>query len=354
MTRKISELDKTELDRAKELHKKAIFINALDSTHSISWDTEFYPTLKKAGVTLLEINVGGQTISTVVNSILEKKSILKKYLGSSYIIAERTEDIYKAKKDGKVAFFFGMQDGAAIARNEWQLETLHKIGVKNFGLAYNLRNCIADGCNELTDAGLSAFGFKVIENCNDIGLLIDLSHVGHQSSLDTIEASKKPVVFTHSNAMAIYRHRRNIQDDQIKAIAEKNGVIGVTAFGPTLRQLKSNDDKPGLEDMLNHLDYFVDSIGVNHVGIGLDTDQKRTVEQVSSFSKILSQTAAEKIVQSGPYEYSWLNWYAAEMRDYSKWPLITDGLVVRGYTDEEILKILGGNFLRVFKEVWDN
>jgi membrane dipeptidase len=326
----------------------------IDSTLTHHLDEEYYNKLIGSGVTLNNIEIGGSNFRETINYLVSNVEALKKIGMDKIIIAKRSDDIIKAKKEGKIAIFWGSQVGRSIESDERLLETLYMMGLRVFGLCYNIRNYIADGLNEITDAGLSAFGHKVVEKCNELGIVIDLSHVGHQSSLDAIEASNQPVIFSHSNAMSVYRNLRNIYDDQVKAISEKNGVIGVTGFGLTIKQLRSNEDKPHLDDMLNHLDYYANMIGTEHIGIGLDVGYKRTKEEVDEqIYHRFDFNAAEWLPKSGAYFYSHNNWYVEELRDPSGWPKITEGLVARGYSDNEILKILGGNFLRIFKEVWD-
>jgi membrane dipeptidase len=357
--KKLSELGKNEVDRARELHKKAIFINALDSTHLPYINNEFYELIVKSGVTSNYFScVDGSNFNAVLNSFMIYNERVQDIGEDRVTTVRNSKDIVKAKNEEKIAFIIGTQRGRIIEEYENLLEVLYHWGLRIFGLCYNIRNYIADGCNELTDAGLSAFGHKVINKCNELGILIDLSHVGRQSSLEVIAGSKDPVVFTHSNARAIYKNRRNLYDEQIKAIGEKKGVIGVCAWGPITKLLTSSDDKPTLEDMLDHVDYFVDLIGVDHVGIGLDLCWNRIRVEAEQFMRQFDQISAEKISQSGPYEYSFDTYFVDELQIDgnacpSTWPIITEGLVARGYSDDEILKILGGNFMRVFEKVWD-
>ena len=358
----IFKLDKNELERAKELHEKSIFVNATDSTFAEVWDEEYYDQLLKSGITLTQLEIQGWNFNQSLEYFTNYIKSLNNVGMDKFILARRTEDIIRAKKEGKIALFFGTQHGAIIETDEEcgvresgarALETLHLLGLRTFILCYNLRNYIADGCNEITDSGLSAFGYEVVKKCNELGIIIDLSHVGRKSSLETIEASKDPVIFSHSNAIGVYRNRRNLYDDQIKAIGEKNGIIGVTAFGPMVKLLTSNDDKAYLEDMLDHFDYVIDRIGAKYVGIGLDVGWKRTMGEAGHHLMSLAFSANEMLLDSGAYTYSLHNWYVEELKAASNWPKITEGLVARGYSDDEILKILGGNFMRVFKVVWD-
>ncbi len=350
----IFELSKNELDRSRELHEKAIFVVPTSGTFVQHWHKEYYDKLLKGGVVLYNLELEGNNFRQVIDHLDKYNDKLDNIGRENIIIAKTSEDVYRAKREGKVSFFICSQHGAVIERNTGLLKIFYDLGMRVFGLCYSLRNYIADGCNEITDAGLSAFGQRVVKKCNDLGMVIDLSHVGRQSSLEAIELSKDPVCFTHSNAMKVYRSRRNLYDDQIQAIGERNGVIGVNGWGPMVKQLTSNEDKPTLSDMLDHLDYMVGLVGVDHVGMGLDVGWGRTAEEVESDKKMPGFSAgAERITMSGPYEYSHHNWYVKELWDPEDWPLITDGLVARGYSDDEILKILGENFMRVFKAVWD-
>jgi len=352
--KKISELDKKEVDRARELHKKAIFVLPIIGTFLQHWHQEYYEKLIKGGTTLNNMELHGKTFRQAIETLVTFHEKLSNIGWDKMIIAKTSEDVYRAKKEGKVATFFGTQRGSIIEDDHRLLEPLYILGLRLFGLCYNMRNNIADGCNEITDAGLSAFGQRVVKKCNDLGIVIDLSHVGHQSSLDAIELSNDPVVFSHSNAMNVYKSRRNLYDDQIKAIAERSGVIGVAAWGPITKQLISNEDLPTIEDMMDHLDYFVEMIGVDHVGIGMDCGWRRTKEEVEEFKMWPEVKAgAERLTMSGPYEYSHHNWNVKELRDPENFPVITECLVARGYSDEDIIKILGENFMRVFKKVWD-
>lgn len=354
VSKKLSELDKNEIDRAREIHKKSIFVNLIDSTAVKHWDKEYYNMLANSGVTLDQMDIEGYSFREALDYFTAYTTAIKNFGIDKAIIVRSTEDVIRAKKEGIIAFYFHTQHGAIIEKDEKLLEPLYNMGLRIFGLCYNLRNYIADGCNDITDSGLSAFGHKVVEKCNELGIVIDLSHVGHQSSLEAIELSKDPVIFSHSNANGVYKNRRNIRDDQIKAIAERNGVIGACSWSPMVKQLKSNEDAAYLEDMLDHVDYFVNMMGVDHVGLGIDVGWKRTQEEVQDqLYNSFEFNAAEWIPKSGSYLYSLHNWFVEDLKDASNWPKITEGLVSRGYSDKEILKILGENFMRVFKAVWD-
>jgi membrane dipeptidase len=194
---------------------------------------------------------------------------------------------------------------------------LYKLGVRLLTLTWNQRNQIADGAGESrTGSGLTEFGLKVIGEMNNLGMLIDVSHLSETGFWDVIKRSNAPIVASHSNCYALCPHLRNLKDEQIKAIADKGGVIGITFVPNFLTQEKR---KTTVEDVAKHIDYLVEKAGVDYVGLGSDFDGTGGLP--------LGLEGVDKI------------------------PNITEELLNQGYKEKDIKKILGENFLRVFKEV---
>jgi len=207
-------------------------------------------------------------------------------------------------------------------------------------LVFNTRNYVGDGCGERTNAGLSYLGLELVEKMNELGMLIDLSHCGVQTTLDAIEASKDPVFCNHVGARALYPTMKRLKTDQeLLALAKKGGLAGVSAIP---NQLSGNAEQ-GIEDMLNHIDYFVNLIGVDHVAIGLDIVFGDHVEYHRRAAKTTFKLSYIGQGLEAPYMYG--------IESPEEWPNITRGLVARGYSDDDITKILGGNALRLIKEV---
>jgi membrane dipeptidase len=207
-------------------------------------------------------------------------------------------------------------------------------------LVFNTRNYVGDGCGERTNAGLSYLGLELVERMNDLGMLIDLSHCGIQTTLDAIGASEDPVLCNHVGARALYpRMKRLKTDEELKSLADKGGIAGVSAIP---NQLSGNVEQ-GIEDMLNHIDYIVKLIGVDHVAIGLDIVFGDHVEYHRKAAKTTFKLDYIGQGLDAPYMYG--------IESPEEWPNITRGLVSRGYSDEEIKKILGGNAFRLIKEV---
>ncbi len=226
------------------------------------------------------------------------------------------EDVLKAKEKNATAGLLAIEGGEALEGSLSALRMLYKLGLRAIGLTWNQRNRIAEGVGDcVSGGGLSSFGRDLIAEMNKLGVIVDVSHLSPAGFWDVLEYSSKPIIASHSNSRAVCDHPRNLYDDQIKALAENGGVMGMNYCLPFVK----DSDHVTVEDMLDHVDHIVKLVGVNHVGLGSDFDG------ISASPKGLENV--------------------------STIPNFTQGLVDRGYTDEEIVKILGGNYLRVLKEV---
>jgi membrane dipeptidase len=225
------------------------------------------------------------------------------------------DDIIKASKEGKVAAVLSIEGGEAIEGSLSALRMLYRLGVRAMGLTHSPRNLLADGNRETrAKGGLTNLGVQVVEEMNKLGMIVDVSHLNEQGFWDVVQVCKGPLIASHSNVWSLCKVGRNLKDDQIRAIAEKRGVMGVNFVARFLEK----EGKATIETLLDHIDYVANLIGPDHVGLGSDFDGGGRLP---------------------------------ELEDCSKMPNITRGLVKRGYSDEDIKKILGGNFLRVFKQV---
>jgi len=225
--------------------------------------------------------------------------------------------IKETNKAGKIAAILAIEGGESLEGDLAVLKVLYRLGVRLLTLTWNYRNEIADGLYESrTGGGLTEFGIKIIEEMNKLGMIIDVSHLSEAGFWDVIKFSKSPIIASHSNCFNVCSHWRNLKDEQIKAVADKNGVIGIT-YVPAF--LTKDERKATIEDVVRNIDYIVKKVGIDYVGLGSDFDG---VENLP-----LDLEGIEKI------------------------PNITAELLKQGYKEEYIRKILGGNFLRVFKEV---
>ena len=231
----------------------------------------------------------------------------------------------------------------SVADQLMHIEVFFKLGIRMMHLTYNRRNLIGDGCAEEANAGLSDFGKQVIAEMNRVGVIPDCAHSGLRTSYDAAKCSKKPVVASHAVAGGLSTHYRSKSDEVIQAIKETGGYVGICAHAPFLQH------DMNIKTFIDHIDYVARKFGVDHVAIGTDHG-----------TSLGTGVSGYKPNPNRPiWESYWRPPYAGiapEMRDghdsmtWINWPMFTVGLVQRGYTDDEIRKIIGGNVLRVCEE----
>ena len=219
-----------------------------------------------------------------------------------------------------------------------------RLGVRMMHLTYNRRNLIGDGCAESADAGLSSFGKEVIAEMNRTGVLVDVAHSGLKTSFEAAKVSSKPVVASHSAAGALSTHYRAKSDEVIQAIKESGGFVGICGHPPFLQGTMD------LNAMLDHIEYIARKFGVDHVAIG--TDNGVSLAPVETASKMpLTRPIWEQFWTAPGAGYELMTKEQYDSVNWLNWPMYTVGLVQRGFTDEEIRKIIGGNVLRVITEI---
>ena len=259
------------------------------------------------------------------------------------------DDIEAVKAAGKHCLYMTgngvplTQDWNTIPDELRYLKIFYQLGIRMMHLTYQRRNMIGDGCGETSNAGLSDFGKAVVAEMNRVGVIVDCAHSGWQTSLEAAQLSGKPMVASHTVAGALYAHIRSKPDEVIKAIADTDGLVGICCISRFLR------GKGDLNALLDHIDYVAKKFGVDHVAIGTD------IAYTSSYSAAENKKAAVGGLrrQREAFRSLWPkdDFIPTEEADLSlswtNWPLYTVGLVQRGYSDEDIRKILGGNVMRV-------
>lgn len=256
-----------------------------------------------------------------------------------------TEQIVRAKADGKIAFIISIE-GAAMIENELdRLDVLYGLGVRCIGIAYSEGNALGAGLKEPRDGGLTAFGRKAVERMNKLGLAIDVSHSGDVTAMDTIELSSKPVFITHAGARSLWDSRRLKPDDVIKACAAKGGVIGIEAAPHTT--ITRNRPRHTIESFMEHFEYCVDLVGIDHVAFGPDVLFGDHVGLHTTLTEALSIGASR-----GQLEYPRVEFVDGLENPSEAFPNIVRWLVKHGYSDDDIGKAVGGNVMRVLKATW--
>ena len=251
-------------------------------------------------------------------------------------------EIRQAKRDGLVALYAQWQPFVPAPRDLRALDVAYAKGLRSFMLTYNQMDNIGVGCTERVDAGLSMFGVSVVKHCNDIGMIVDVSHCGYQTTMDACRCSTKPVTANHTAAKALYSHARGKKDEALKAIADTGGIVGVVAV-PAFLTSAAN---PSIQHMLDHIEYISDHIGWRHVCIGTDWPMQAPLDILGVTLKIEAQNIGFR--EEDRLDLTMRLDGFEDSRDLLN---ITRGLVGRGFEDEQIKGILGENALRVFEEI---
>ena len=243
------------------------------------------------------------------------------------------DDIVAAKQQGNVGFLPTLEQ-LAIGNRMDRVDALHSMGIRLAGITYNRRNYIGDGLYERNPGGLSNFGIEVVHRMNEVGMAVDLSHASMRTAMDAIEHSRTPVVFSHNAAYTIRPNRRTRKDEELAACARKGGLICITAVPNSL----SDDPEQDIECVLDHYEYMVNLVGIDHVGIGTDT----TIGDHVAFHRLM-------MGRDGPTEFPAP--YLNGLESPADGKNIVRGLIRRGYSDQDVQKIIGGNALEFFRRV---
>lgn len=237
-------------------------------------------------------------------------------------LAFSPDDVAENQKKGLISVFMGMENAAPIQESLSLLRTFYRLGVSYMTLTHNGDNAVADSAAEGKRwGGLSPFGREVVAEMNAMGMMIDLSHASDQTFWDVIKLSKAPVIATHSSCRALCSHRRNLTDEMLKALGEKDGYVGIN-FYPFFLSDQYEEGKPwrpGVKEIVDHIDHAVSLAGIDHVGIGSDFDGIEVTPE-----------GVENISQIG---------------------VVLDEMRRRGYSESDILKVSGQNLLDVFARI---
>ncbi len=338
-------LKPADLERAHALHARAIVI---DATCPLARDPEHLQRWIDGGVTAVAPSLASTDDSRAAIRTIGRWLRLIERRGDALRLVTRADDILAAKRERRLGIIFHFQGADPVEDQIDLLSVYHRLGVRIIQLTYNRKNRVGDGCEERTDAGLSKFGVALVREMNRLGILVDGSHTGVRTTLDAMEVSSAPVVFSHANARAVHPSARNLTDEQIRAVARTGGVIGAVGYPAFV----SADPRPTIDQLVAHIDYVARLVGPQHVGLGIDY----FLGMAGIATNTQAQAMYRDLLDSGiwePANYPPPPWYyPAGMETPEGFPRLTDALVAHGYADAEIEGVLGGNFLRVFRQVW--
>ena len=262
--------------------------------------------------------------------------------GDLILQVHSTRDIQRAKRDGQTGIILGFQNVSALGEDLGRVELFKELGVGIAQMAYNTRNPVGDGCYESEDGGLSDFGLDVVKEMNRVGMMCDLSHVGAKTSEDVILASERPVCYSHCLPNRLKEHPRNKSDGQLKFIADNDGFVGVTMFPPFLQK----GSEATVDDYVEAIDYVIDLVGEDRVGIGTDFTQGYGPDFFEWITH--DKGTGRKLIDLGEIVYP------EGMREIADFPNLTAAMGRAGWSEAKIRKVMGENWVSVLGTVWGN
>ncbi len=330
-----------------DVYRNAVVIDGLNVSN---WDSPaVYGSLRNGGVSAINATIATwEGFEQTMDAAAAWGARFDRH-GDSITRVETVEDVLAAKREGRTGIILGFQNASPIENRLDRLALFHGLGVRIIQVTYHERNLLGNGCYERRDDGLSSFGIDAVREMNRLGILIDLSHVGPRTTMETIEVSEKPVACTHANSKGYYDVPRNKALDAVKLLAEKGGVVGATCITSFLR----TGPRSTLADYVDAIDDLVQHAGIDHVGIGTDFTQ----DQPESFWLYIAAQQGTKYPAS--FTDPGRRWkvndptlYPAGLQTPDDLPMLAGALLDRGYTAEDTAKLLGGNWLRLFRDVW--
>jgi membrane dipeptidase len=316
-----------------------------DARFPMELEPEWNEARKTSGLNAISTTLGafGEDMFSFENALKDIANWTRKFDAVDDLVkVTAARDIERAVREDKMGIILNFQNSTHIGSRLDNLDFFYNLGIRIIQLTYNDLNLVGAGCTERTDCGLSKFGLKVVERMNELGMMVDVSHTGYCTTMDAIEASDAPVAFTHTVCKALIDHDRAKTDEQLEALAEKGGYCGIVVVPFFITE----SDDPTLAHFLDHVDHAVKVMGANKVGVGTDWGTESP--------EALRKKMDEELMAKLGFEKKHRTTFVATTKGYRDWkdfPNISRGLVSRGYSDEEVKGILGGNFLRIFREV---
>jgi membrane dipeptidase len=301
-------------------------------------DDNFLPQLeryRRAGVNVVSVNAGFDAMpwGNTVLMLAQFRRWIRQH-EASYCVIDKVADIEQARQTGRLAITFDIEGGGALNGQLDMVELYYDLGVRWMLIAYNLNNALGGGCQD-DDGGLTQFGRQVIDEMQRVGMVICCTHTGFRTTMEVMERATAPVIFSHSNPLGVWQHKRNIRDEAIRACARSGGVVGINGIGLFLDGNQARTDS-----IVRHIDYVAQLVGVEHVGLGLDY--------------VFDHEEMDEYVRNNPASFPAADGYAAGARiiEPERIPQIAQALLQLGYSDSALRGVLGENHLRVARQVW--
>ncbi|MCP3990198.1 MAG: membrane dipeptidase [Actinomycetia bacterium] len=325
------------MNPASELHQSAVVVDGLIVAN---WGRDVFEDMRRGGLTAANCTCAiWEGFQATMDNIAEWKAAFRDH-GDLITPVRKSTDVQWAKDNDRTGIILGFQNATPFEGNLGYIELFKEVGVGIVQMAYNTQNMVGSGCYESSDGGLSDFGREVVAEMNRVGIMCDLSHVGAVTSRDVIEASDKPVCYSHCLPEGLKIHPRNKSDEELRFIVDHGGFIGVTMFPPFL----ANGVHSTVHDYVEAIDYVINIAGTDNVGIGTDftqgydrdffewiTHDKGRARKLTEFGDIVNPEGIQTI---------------------GEFPNLTAAMLQAGWDEDKIRKVIGSNWVRVLGDVW--
>ncbi|MDX1266627.1 MAG: dipeptidase [Oceanisphaera sp.] len=321
---------------SRALHNDMIVIDGLQYSN---WSREIFEQLHEGGVTMVHATiVYHEQIRETLMRVAEWNRQFEQH-GDLIMPVRSAADIRRAKAEGKVGVMFGAQNCSPIEDDIGMVEVMRDLNLMIMQLTYNNQSLLACGCYEAVDSGVTRFGRQVIKEMNRVGMVVDMSHSAERSTLEAIEISERPIVISHANPLSFHDAKRNKSDTVLKALAESGGLLGFSAYPFHLK----NGPDCTLEEYCDMIANTADLMGVDRLGIGTDLCQNQPLSVLEwmrngRWSKSMDYGEGSSSNADWPRPLSWF-------RDSRDFPNLTQGLLARGFSQQDVAKIMGQNWL---------
>jgi membrane dipeptidase len=311
-----------------------------------SEQNEITKLIRESGVTALKSTLGGASgnFEMAVEDIAYAQQLMEKR-ADLFLHVRTAADFERARREQKLGVIYSFESPNMLEDKIDRIEIFRDLGVRVMQLTYNRRTPFGVGCLDGDSDGLTELGRKAIAKMNEVGVALDLSHSNTKTTAEGIAASTKPPLITHTGCRAVFMHPRNKEDREMKAVADKGGVVGIYM----LPYITPSPKQPMLEDYLQHLEHALKVCGEDHVGVGSDVPFFEVdAEDLEAMKKAAEKRQADGIAAPGEDRPT----YIPDLNTPRKMEIVADALLKRGHKSAVVEKILGTNFKRVFGEIW--
>ena len=320
----------------------------IDGLQYCNWSEKIFKQWRASNLTAVHVTISyHEQFRETVSNFEQWNSWFEKY-PSLIMPAFYAEDVETASKQNKTAVIFGFQNPSPIEDDIGLVEILHRLGGRFMQLSYNNQSLLATGCYEENDPGITRMGKEVIKEMNRVGMVVDMSHSSERSTFEAIELSSRPIVISHANPSFWHPAKRNKSDEIIKELSNNNGMLGFSLYPHHL----NNSTQCSLEDFCSMIARTADLIGIDHIGFGSDLcqDQPDSIVEWMRVGKWTKEIDYGEGSASNPGFPDMPSWF----RDNRDWHNIIEGLKKYGFSNDEINKIKGGNWLTFFRKSFNS